>query len=324
VARFGEMICTIISSGRGHIAGDDGQVPAVPPAPEFWGWEGREFRSGTDEISTNYSGRGHKIGWVIDDELYLDPDGTYAALVELAEDQGVSFPLTQQTLYRRLKEHRLLSRNEKDRPTYPVVVEGSRRRVLIFSAASLLQKPGQPGPSKGPPDPPIPVSCTGFPDPAEKPGQKNGLNSREKPQSVPVIPVIPVSSTEGGGQIPVLVVQASDGGPGAAAGAPRDDRSKKFDPSLSQKPGKPGKPGQHLENTEKNPSFSCTGFLDHEGKPGQETGTERCGDRLAAPGAAKDPLVHAGNGPAQAPSGPGTDSLSNDAAARPRRKRGTL
>jgi hypothetical protein len=275
VARFGEMVCAVIASGRGHIAGADGKAPALPPSPEFWGWEGREFRSGSDQTAVDYRGREHKIGWVVGEELYLDPDSTFAALFEFARDQGVPFPLTQHTLYRRVKERGLFLRTEKDRTTYPVTLEGARRSVLVFSAPLLLQKPGQPGqPGQGTCKPPasVPVFCPGFSESGEKPGHQNVANRWENRSSVPVVPVVPVSSPgEGAGNSET--VEAATGTLADAVAARADAESGLLDPSLSQKPGQPGQPGQTSANTGKNASVCCPGFSDPAPKPGHKTGT---------------------------------------------------
>lgn len=148
VERFADLLRSLLSSGRAHVAGVDGCAPEAPPAPEFWGWERREFRSGPTEVSTNWIGRGSKIGWLSDRELLLDPDSTYAEIVDFARMQGVAFPVGQDTLWRRLKERGKLIRTDKERTTCKVVVEGSRQRVLVMSAAdmfALATEPGQPG-----------------------------------------------------------------------------------------------------------------------------------------------------------------------------------
>lgn len=230
VARFPEMLAAVVSSGRGHIAGADGKEPGVPPSAEAWGWENREQRSGFGDGRTSYHARGRKIGWVVGDELYLDPESTYAALSELAREQGQTYPVTQQTLYRRLKETGTLLRTDGERTVYPETLEGVRRRVLVLAPSTLLGKPGQPGrpgqtngnqaetdtvprpgftsgaPQPGqetgtvaPAPPRVPVSCPGFPGAVPKPGQQSATKSSEKSLSVPVVPVVPVSGTGGAG-----------------------------------------------------------------------------------------------------------------------------
>jgi hypothetical protein len=195
VARFTEMVATVVSSGRGHVAGVDGKEPGIPPSPEAWGWEEREYRSGSGEAAVAHYGRGRKIGWVVGKELYLDPDAAYAAVVELARDQGQCYAVTAQTLFRGLKEAGLLVRTEPDRTTYPVTLEGSRRRVLHLSAASVFPQPGQSGHTgKWPPSTAesVPVSRTGSGRKAKKPGRETGTNPPEMQGIVPVVPPVPV------------------------------------------------------------------------------------------------------------------------------------
>ena len=229
VERFQEMLAGVISSGRGHVADEKGDEPRDW---KIWGWEAREFRSGQNETGVNYVGRGQKIGWVNeqDSELYLNPDSTYAAIVKLTTEQGQPYPLTQQTLFRRLKDAKLLLRTEGDRAAYPETIEGRRQRVLVFSTSLLLQEPVQPvhpGRSVEKVDEFIAFSCPDFENPLgnsgqdagkvgtesgdagksvptlptprtdipgrpEKPGQENRPNSSEKTQSVPAVPFVPV------------------------------------------------------------------------------------------------------------------------------------
>src|SRR5205823_2480773 len=152
------------------------------------------FRSGTGETRVNYNARGSKIGWVVGDELYLDQDATYAELSELARDQGLTYPVTQQTLYRRVKEAGLLLRTEEGRTTYPVAVEGGRRRVLVLGTSLLCGKPGQPGQpghTSANAGDTVPVSCAAFTPEGTKPGHQTGTKAPENLASVPVVPVVP-------------------------------------------------------------------------------------------------------------------------------------
>lgn len=197
VARFPEMLGAVLSSGRGHLAGPDGKEPGAPPSAEAWGWEVREHRAGFGEARASSHGHGRKIGWVLGEEVYLDPDSTFAALSELAHEQGQVYPVTQQTLYRRLKEGGALLRTDGDRTTYPVTVEGVRRRVLVLAAGPLVGKPGQPGQPgsvAGNDGERVPVPRPGFPDGGTEPGRGTGTNGRGTPAAVPVVPVVPVSA----------------------------------------------------------------------------------------------------------------------------------
>lgn len=184
VVRFAELLRSLLSSGRAHIAGNDGKVPDAPPAPEFWGWEGRDFRLGPNESATNWTGKGEKIGWVCDQELLLDPDSTFAAIQQLVQSQATVFPVGQDTLCRRLKERDKLLRTDKDRTTCKITVEGSRRRVLVLSVADTLSLPAEPGHSGQ--SPTTPGATGNFNAPDSDPDRENwdgeaGQNAKPAP-----------------------------------------------------------------------------------------------------------------------------------------------
>jgi hypothetical protein len=131
VARFPVMLSSIITSGRAHIADRDGKEPQNP---EHWGYERRDMR---------WEARGKKIGWLDGEVLYIDPDAVYAELTRLSSEQGQVFPVSAQTLWKRLKEAKKLYRTKKERTTYPVTIEGSRRQLIVLRT-SFVQKPSQP------------------------------------------------------------------------------------------------------------------------------------------------------------------------------------
>ena len=74
--------------------------------------------------------------------MFFDPEVLYAALFCYARDQGEVYPLSQKTLFRRVKDARLLVRTQDDRTTYPMVLEGSRRSVLHVATRTIFPKPG--------------------------------------------------------------------------------------------------------------------------------------------------------------------------------------
>jgi hypothetical protein len=189
VARFPEMVAAVLSSGRGHVAGPDGKEPTAPPSPAVWGWEA---------VAGVARGRGGKVGWVDGDELYLDPDSTYAALAKLAADQGAAYPITQPTLTRRLNEAGLLLRTDTGRTTYPVALEGARRRVLVLARSLLFGPPGQsghPGRAAATAGETVPISRPDLGEPATKSGREIGTKAARNETAVPVVPTVPISDT---------------------------------------------------------------------------------------------------------------------------------
>jgi hypothetical protein len=93
-----------------------------------------------------------RIGWIAGEDLYLEPDATYAAVRRLAQDQGDSVPLAPKTLWKRLDEKGLLASREEDgRNLVRKTLGGRRMRVLHIAASTLegarAQKSGQSGQS---------------------------------------------------------------------------------------------------------------------------------------------------------------------------------
>jgi hypothetical protein len=78
--------------------------------------------------------------------VYLEPEGAFAEAQRLAAEQGQAIPLSARTLHRRLNERGLLARVEqsggKTRFCVRAVLEGQRREVLCFSAATLFPPEG--------------------------------------------------------------------------------------------------------------------------------------------------------------------------------------
>ena len=98
--RFVQLLGTAIFSGRAHVRPAKGEDPKRDRA---WGFRGGLWL-------------GRAIGWLDNDtDLYLEPDGAFAAAREAAEGAGERFPYTPQTLGRRLKDAGLLVSFEAER-----------------------------------------------------------------------------------------------------------------------------------------------------------------------------------------------------------------
>jgi hypothetical protein len=107
VRRFLELIASAIFRGDAHL-GD-----------------------ASSEVENEKKGR--LVGWYTDEDpgvILLEPDSAYAVANQLAQQQGDSLRVSKQTLWKRLRERRVLSRHEKDRNTVRADVRGARRTVL--------------------------------------------------------------------------------------------------------------------------------------------------------------------------------------------------
>jgi hypothetical protein len=96
-----------------------------------WGW--RQFE--TD----SWRPQGERVGWLAGDDLYLEPEASYAAAQRLAETGGELLPVSRRALHRRLNEENLLVGTEPKRGALTVrrVLDGQRRDVLHLRAGSL-------------------------------------------------------------------------------------------------------------------------------------------------------------------------------------------
>ena len=140
--RFGELLSAAVASGRAHVAGPEGEKPENADA---WGWRGANVGSGDFE-RTEWKPQGERVGWVEDENLYLEPDAAYAAVQKQGRVSGDSLSVTERTLRKRLHERGLLLSVEDNRPTLAVrrTLGGRRRRVLHLSADFLSPHTDQP------------------------------------------------------------------------------------------------------------------------------------------------------------------------------------
>ncbi|MBL4846128.1 MAG: toprim domain-containing protein [Planctomycetes bacterium] len=145
VRRFFELVSSSLASGRAHVAGRDGKVPADNPLA--WGWrlatEGRpereSWKPGASEDAPYWNATGERIGWVNDDDLYLEPSAIQVLVQRAAGEEG--FPLSPRSLRRRLLETgHLKTTAGKGRETActRVTLGGARRSVLHLSAERLV------------------------------------------------------------------------------------------------------------------------------------------------------------------------------------------
>jgi hypothetical protein len=136
---FLRLLSAARAGGDAHVAAEDG---GAPRDPQRWGWKPEAYNTG-DGTGTRHKPRGVCVGWLADDELYLEPDASYAAVQRIARDQNESFALSAHTLRRRLKERRLLASTDAARGKLTVrkTLQGERREVLHVAWPSVASSP---------------------------------------------------------------------------------------------------------------------------------------------------------------------------------------
>jgi hypothetical protein len=129
-SRFVSLISAAVSAKSAHITGTNGDHPKNATT---LGWDQRG--SGENSyLATN----GPNIGWIEDDDLYLEPEVATSCAKRLAREQGNELPFTKERIQQSLKEAGLLQSSEHQRNTVRRTLDGRRRYLLHLSAETVL------------------------------------------------------------------------------------------------------------------------------------------------------------------------------------------
>jgi hypothetical protein len=143
--QFLRLLSAALASGRAHVVDADGGRP--PEAPEAWGWRQEEFAAGNGP-EIRWRPQGRSVGWLVDQDLFLEPHAAHAEAQRLAVEMGESVPVGASTVRKRLDEKGFLRSTDPKRQKRPVrkTLQGARRDVLHLSAA-VLSSPQITGPT---------------------------------------------------------------------------------------------------------------------------------------------------------------------------------
>lgn len=132
--RFLDLLAGALAAGRAHV---DAVTGMVPPSPDRWGWR-RIIDSDGDE---DWRPLGDRVGWIDGDDVYLEPEASFAAAQRFAQDSGERIAVSLSTLKKRLHERGYLASTEEARSSLTVrrtIGGGPRRAVLHLAACALL------------------------------------------------------------------------------------------------------------------------------------------------------------------------------------------
>jgi hypothetical protein len=202
VIRFLQLLQAAIASGSAHlVSAYTGAEPIV--TPEAWGWRKDTF----DEMRPC----GHRIGWVEETQIRLEPDAAFRAVQMYARDQGASMPVTQKTLWKRLAERGfIIGGAEPGRNSHKWwAPDQIRPRVLVMQWPPLGLETGAIGAFGASPfedEAPLPprraahrwqsqpIGAAASPEPSAAKPPARGSES-----AAPVAPMAPLSELEGPG-----------------------------------------------------------------------------------------------------------------------------
>ncbi|MCZ6859211.1 MAG: toprim domain-containing protein [Alphaproteobacteria bacterium] len=148
VSRFLALLGSAIASGQAHVAA--AETNDAPQDADIWGWRKRTYMAGQLE-QVDWVAQGPLVGWLAGDDLYLDPNSSFAAGQRLARDQGSGLVISAQTLWKRMAEEgKLVSRDQNRRRNTVRKIIGSRRRAVIHILAETLSPKSGPTVPSGP------------------------------------------------------------------------------------------------------------------------------------------------------------------------------
>ncbi len=123
-ARFLDLLCSLLASGRAHLQAREGGEP--DRTPESCGW--RIDNSGKCQPL------GDCLGWLDGDDVYLEPSAAFRAVQVFGRDIGQILGESEQTLRKRVNEKGYLASVDKKRGTLTVrrTICGLSKSVLHF------------------------------------------------------------------------------------------------------------------------------------------------------------------------------------------------
>jgi hypothetical protein len=194
VTRFLHLLAGAFASGEAHVA--DARTGREPEGGdgEKWGWGCRVTGTGQSE-DEEWFFKGQQIGWIEDDDIFLEPEATFACVQQFATRQGTSLSIGQTTLWKRLDERGLLTSRDKDHCTTRKTTAAGRKRVIHLRADVLSRESG-------------PIGPTG-PNPAKADGERTTAQDdcepwpNNRPTSGPTAPTNGHERSDGAASSPV-------------------------------------------------------------------------------------------------------------------------
>ncbi len=123
--QFIRLMQAAFTAGYVHVCSVQGYDIHPEKNLEIWGW-----RSASDP-------KGRCVGFIDGDELYFDPDMSFAVAQDLARKQGTSIPLSRDTLWRRMVEKGIITKTGKGRNKVQKRIAGRKRYFVCVNPALI-------------------------------------------------------------------------------------------------------------------------------------------------------------------------------------------
>jgi hypothetical protein len=169
--RFLALLRSAITSGSAYLTNADGEMPE---RPEAWGWQVASVESSRDDEKTRRIPQGVHVGWVSGQDVYLEIEAALKGAQAVGGATGDPISLLPATLSKRIKDAGLLASTDPDGRHIEVRrrLSGARRRVLHFTADTLMPQDDEAPGTRTSPDAPSSPAVT---PPPEAPGPRSVL-----------------------------------------------------------------------------------------------------------------------------------------------------
>ena len=149
VKAYLKLLATAFTTGSAYLK-NRCSYDNVPPRqhPQLWGWEERsrvEKKEGAEdnpvfETVIYYVSRGDNVGWISDNDAFIDVEASLAKAQRLAKESNLRpLPLTTRSLGKALAASGKLLSQSKDHYTAKIPILGVHKRVLHISSSAFYE-----------------------------------------------------------------------------------------------------------------------------------------------------------------------------------------
>ena len=127
---------SLLAAGRAHLTTKGGNHPNNPSC---FGWRKVPRRNQLEVLKDDWLPQGDRIGWLADNQVWLLPDESVAAVERLLREQGRSLAVSRNALGKRLREKNLLAETDQKSFTKTKRIGVGAVRVFVLAEVAMFK-----------------------------------------------------------------------------------------------------------------------------------------------------------------------------------------
>jgi len=127
---------SLLAAGRAHLTTKGGNHPNNPSC---FGWRKVPRRNQLEVLKDDWLPQGDRIGWLADNQVWLLPDESVAAVERLLREQGRSLAVSRNALGKRLREKKLLAETDQKSFTKTKRIGVGAVRVFVLAEVAMFK-----------------------------------------------------------------------------------------------------------------------------------------------------------------------------------------